>query len=109
MRRVDAPLAAGRVEWPGQPAQLAGRPFLRMTASQTLTPPGERPEPDLSGRRIGDYQLTGTDVQVVLYLAAHRAYPTAQVERWRLALEALRRDGTLARLRARHPELRMAP
>jgi len=30
---------------------------MTATHSATMTPPDERPEPDLSGRRIGDYQL----------------------------------------------------
>src|SRR5438046_10679770 len=30
---------------------------MTATPVSTMTPPDERPEPDLSGRRIGDYQL----------------------------------------------------
>ncbi|WP_046167633.1 substrate-binding periplasmic protein [Chromobacterium vaccinii] len=77
-------LAAGHID-----AWLAAWNSARYAQQQAGLPP--------SGLRRGQVQLRCTT-----YLAATRNIPEAELAPWRLAIEAMRRDGTLRRLTQRY-------
>ena len=62
---------------------------MTATPTSTLTPPEERPEPDLSGRQVGDYQLLrrlGRGGMADVYLAEQLSL------RRQVALKVLKRN-----------------